>query len=198
MNQQSEGDEPKRDSITIGKLAFIYLCELEKDHYRGGILITDDQGKPLEFRCTSPIQPTAVQKTLYGGTLQAHMAIELSAKPLLKAAMEKPDTILVAQEEFSELRKSEDTPMLIVSKQGATLAQNETDKPATSELLASQSGKFEPIVVVSHWAYPGDLETTRLNLAGLFSKFDLTEPFERIRNALRLVHEKEKGTATKS
>ena len=31
--------------------------------------LTDDLGKPLEFRCTAPVKPNAVQRTLYGQTL---------------------------------------------------------------------------------------------------------------------------------
>ena len=57
----------------LNNLAFVALAEVEEGVLRGGILVTDAQGKPVEFRCTSPIRPNAVQRTLYGGTLMTHI-----------------------------------------------------------------------------------------------------------------------------
>mgnify|MGYP001617046681 CR=1 FL=1 len=193
MDNQSQGAQPtaQTDANPLRSLAFIALSEIDKDVFRGGVLVTDAHGKPLEFRCTSAIQPTAVQKTLYGGTLRAHMSVELTARPLLAALKEKPDAVLVAQEDFIELRKLIETPLLIVSKQGSTVAtQQDADKPTKSELLASPSGKFEPVTVTCHWQHANDIDSTLPDLGSLFSRFDLIEPFTRITNALKLLHEK--------
>lgn len=38
-------------------LSFVVLGEVEDGVLRGGILVTDSRGKPVEFRCTSPIRP---------------------------------------------------------------------------------------------------------------------------------------------
>ncbi len=122
--------------------------------------MTDAYGKPLEFRCTSAIQPTAVQKTLYGDTLRSHMSVELTAQPLLAALKEKPDVVLVSQDAFIELRRRIDSPFLIVSKQGAIVAtQQDADKSTKSKLLSSLSGKFDPVTVTCHWQYPGDIDS---------------------------------------
>jgi hypothetical protein len=193
MNKQSQGTRPATDADTnpLRVLAFIALTELDKDVFRGGVLVTDAQGKPLEFRCTSAIQPTAVQKTLYGGTLRAHMCVELTARPLLDALKEKYDVVLVTQDEFIELRILIDKPLLIVSKQGSTVAtQQQSDNPAKSELLSSPSGKFEPVTVTCHWQYADDTVAILPDLGSLFSRFNLIEPFTRIANALKLLHEK--------
>lgn len=49
------------------KLAFLSRLSFDNDScIRGGILITDVNTKPLEFRVTAPIKPTSFQKTLYG------------------------------------------------------------------------------------------------------------------------------------
>ena len=61
----------------LNNIAFVVLANVEDGVLRGGILITDAHGKPLEFRCTSPIRPNAVQRTLYGSTLMPHIAVEL-------------------------------------------------------------------------------------------------------------------------
>ncbi len=74
-----------------GKVAFLgYLEFVNSASYRGAILVTDDWGKPLEFRCTAPVKPTAVQRTLYGSTLTPHLLVALIAKPLMDALNEEP------------------------------------------------------------------------------------------------------------
>lgn len=188
MDNQAQADQ-KQAMLPLRTLAFISLTELEKDVFRGGVLVTDSQGKPLEFRCTSAIQPTAVQTTLYGDTLRPHMAVELTARPLLSAVKEKYDAVFVTQNDFIELRNLIDKPLLVVAKQGSTLAtQQESETLAKSELLASPSGKFEPVVVTCHWQHSSDIGSTLPDLGSLFSRFDLIEPFARIRNALKLMH----------
>jgi hypothetical protein len=179
------------DPNPLKSIAFISLNEIVKDVFRGGVLVADAFGKPLEFRCTSAIQPTAVQKTLYGSTLCAHMSVELTARPLLAALKEKPDVVLVIQADFIELRSLIDIPLFIVSKQGSTLAtQQDADKLTKSELLTSTAGKFEPVTVTCHWQHADDLKLTMPDLDKLFARFDLVEPFARIDNALKLLHEK--------
>lgn len=188
---QDQQGANEADTNTLQALAFIVLSELDKGVFRGGVLVTDAHGKPLEFRCTSAIQPTAVQKTLYGGTLRAHMCVELTARPLLSALKEKPNAVLVTQEDFIEVRALIQTPLLVVSKQGSSIAgQVDSDKPTKTELLDSPSGKFEPITVTCHWQHKDDIHTTLPDLSSLFSRFDLIEPFTRINNALKLLHEK--------
>jgi len=191
MDNQSQPEGGPAAETPLRTLAFVSLVELKKDVFRGGVLVTDAQGKPLEFRCTSAIQPTAVQKTLYGETLGAHMAVELTARPLLNAVKEKYDAVFVMQGEFIELRKFIQKPLLVVAKQGATLAaQQDSENPVKSELLASPSGKFEPVVLTCHWQHADDIDGRLPYFGALFSRFDLIEPFARIGNALKLVHEK--------
>ncbi len=190
MNNQEQPTTAAQAS-SMQTLAFISLTELEKDIFRGGVLVTDSQGKPIEFRCTSAIQPTAVQRTLYGGTLKAHMAVELTGRPLLNAVRENYDAVFVTQEDFIELRRTIQKPLLLVTKQGSTLAtQQDYESPAKSELLSSPSGKFDPVVLICHWQHAEDLAETLPDLGSLFTRFDLIEPFSRIGSALRLLHEK--------
>lgn len=171
-------------------LAFIALDELDRDMFRGGILVTDSKGKPIEFRCTSAIQPNNVQKTLYGNTLRTHMSVDLTGLPLLSAVKEKPQVILINQEELLELRSVIHIPVFLITKQGTSLATVESDKSNKSELLTSASGKFEPVVVTSHWEYADDLSIVSQELTRLSSVLDFTEPFTRISNALKLIHDK--------
>src|SRR5438552_17261166 len=81
----------ERNVSRPGKVAFLGYLEFDNSaSYRGAILVTDDWGKPLEFRCTPPVKPTAVQRTLYGSTLTSHLLVALIEKPLMYSLKEEP------------------------------------------------------------------------------------------------------------
>jgi len=171
-------------------LGFITLEEVEEGVLRGGILITDAHGKPVEFRCTSPIRPNAVQRTLYGGTLMPHIAVELVGKPLVRAVQASPDLVLVQQEEFLLLRSKCEKPVLLARRQGEDMQlSEESGKSQPEEVLSSLSGKFAPVVVTCHWDYPDDIVQCKERLGWMFSNCDLVEPFERVKTALTTLHE---------
>ena len=66
-------------------IGFLALYETSpRDGYLGAILITDLQGVPQEFRCTHPVKPTALQKPLYGNTLEPYIAVDLCGIPLIQ------------------------------------------------------------------------------------------------------------------
>jgi hypothetical protein len=174
----------------INKIAFITLVEVDEGVLRGGILVTDAHGKPVEFRCTSPIRPNSVQRTLYGSTLMPHIAVELVGNPLIQAVQASPDLILVQQEEFLPLRTRCEKPLLIARRQGEEIIlSEESNKIRSEEMLSSPSGKFAPVVVTCHWDYPDDICQCKEELNGLFSTCDLVEPFTRVKAALSTLHE---------
>jgi hypothetical protein len=174
----------------LNNLAFVTLSEVEDGVLRGGILVTDAHGKPVEFRCTSPIRPNVVQQTLYGDTLMAHMAVELVGNPLIQAVQNPPDIVLVQQEEFLSLRTRCDMPLLIARRQGGDIQlSEESGKSQPEELLSSPSGKFTPVVVTCHWDYPDDIAQCKEGLSWMFSNCDLVEPFERVKTSLAKLHE---------
>ena len=86
-------------------IAYLSRNEFEDGKaYRGGILVVDALGRPLEFRCTSPVRPNAVQRTLYGGALEPYMLVELMGKPLLSNLRECFDILVVDEPSFLNLR----------------------------------------------------------------------------------------------
>jgi hypothetical protein len=174
----------------LNNVAFVALSEVEDGILRGGILVTDAHGKPVEFRCTSPIRPNAVQRTLYGSSLMPHIAVELVGKPLVQAVQASPDVVLVQQEEFLSLRTRSDKPLLIARRQGEDMQlSEESGRNQPEELLSSTSGKFAPVVVTCHWDYPDDITQCKEGLGWMFSNCDLVEPFERVKKALSALHE---------
>ena len=174
----------------LNNLAFITLAEVEDGVLRGGILVTDTHGKPVEFRCTSPIRPNAVQRTLYGDTLMPHIAVELVGKPLVQAVQASLDVVLVHQEEFLLLRTKCEKPLLLGRRQGEEMQlAEESGKSQPEVVLSSHSGKFAPVVITCHWDYLDDIAQCKESLGWMFSNCDLIEPFERIKTALATLHE---------
>ena len=55
------------------RLAFIDVMIFSDGSIRGGILTTDIETKPYEFRVTSPIKPTQTQQILYGASLKDYV-----------------------------------------------------------------------------------------------------------------------------
>src|SRR5258708_21460228 len=106
---QSDGQNEARPI----RIAFLGYMELEKGSaYRGGILVADEWGKPLEFRCTAPVRPNPVQRTLYGETLMPHIAVELVGTPLLRTLEERPEVVVIQDDVFFDLRNHTATPVL--------------------------------------------------------------------------------------
>jgi len=253
----------------------------ERDAIRGAFLTTDESTTPLEFRCTGPIQPTDLQKVLYGPILEPYVLVRLIGMPLIQAAREKPDLILVRDPLLLELRTKIEIPLLCVLKEtegreqkaegrlpmaygplpseqrdrldlilttigarkealiqalskiqglkhpphqivgqlpypvGKNLSRETAQKirahlekaGATVKLVPSipksgpsseansdepilhcESGRFEPLMVMSHRDFAEDRNNQRPILHRIFKHYNLIEPFDRILMALERIH----------
>jgi hypothetical protein len=158
--------------------------------HRAGILVVDGHGRPLEFRCTSPIRPNPVQRTLYGGSLDPYMLVELMGKSLLSNLRESYNILVVNEPGFLNLREYCDRPMLFIRRQGVDLAgEAAADQAGASVLVDSPSGRFDPVVAQAFRKYAGDATDALPTLERAADHFDPLEPFERIQRALEKVHE---------
>ena len=54
---------------TTTGLGFLRVLELDGGGFVGGMLVTNQLGRPLEFQCTTPLKPNRTQVILYGPTL---------------------------------------------------------------------------------------------------------------------------------
>jgi hypothetical protein len=173
------------------KLLFLASSRFERgEAIRGGALVTDSSTKPLEFRCTDPIRPSPLQKTLYGGMLEEHVLLELIAKPLLRTLAAKPQIVLVREPLLLQLRPSVELPVFCVATD-KDFSAHQTDAGTQSPmLLNSDTGRFEPVVISAHADYGEERDAQRAALAEVFRHHNLLEPFERIATALQQVHTK--------
>lgn len=151
--------------------------------YLGALLVTDDLGKPTEFRVTYPVKPTTLQKQLYGDSLVPHIGIELCGKPLYQALKNKPSLLLVNDIRFLQLSNSIASLVARVESLGETLkvaSSSEVNQQAPAK-LQSASGRFQPLAVTCPVDYNDQRQAELLaQLNRFFASIDLLEPFARI------------------
>lgn len=177
-------------SATQTTVGFLGYREFDNgEAYRGAILVTDEWSKPLEFRCTAPVRPTQLQRTLYGKSLLPHVLTELIGAPLISSVREKPQVILIADEAYFDVRHKIAAPVVRVARASVAKAKQEHQAKARSLLLLSASGKFAQVEIEAHWKFNGDLDSCADRLRDLFGQWDLTEPFQRLAEGLQYVHD---------
>ncbi len=154
---------PKGKGLVLG---FFTLLQDGPVGWIAGYLLTNAQGRPLEFRLTSPVQPTKVQQILYGPTLDAYLVGELMGKNLIEKASYSADIVITDLGLGLEVRRHVEVPVLQLGVSG---------KPVELPIPASCS---------IHLDFAQDELPICQLLEGAGMRLDLTEPFSRIREAI--------------
>ena len=145
----------------------------EPSGYLGGYLVTNLWGRPLEFRLSTAVQPNRVQQILYAGTLQSYICGDLIGKTLVDKTGVPVQAVFTDTEAALDLRLKLDAPVAFLPKQA----------PVEQPVLAVAPP--EPREQLrTHAAFPGDEALLQETLGKLHKSFDLTEPFQRIREAM--------------
>ena len=170
------------------KIGFFSLYDTETtDSFVGAMLITDDNGIPLEFKCTHAIKPTAIQKSLYGDKLKPYIAITLCGVPLLNNLSNKPDILFTNIPFILGLRPEIDIPTILIKRVGESINLQTDEKEIEKQRLESESGKFQPIILQSHPDKNEEAKSTAGKINQLFNNFDLIEPFERMKKSIEIL-----------
>ena len=156
---------------TFGYLSAVHSAE---HGYFGGYLLVSPLGRPVEFHCTAPIQPSRAQEILYGPTLQPYLLGEQIAGTLLTKAQSRPQIILTDQATVLCHRPKLTVPLVRLH-------------PVDSVAGASTS---HPLLVSGHAielspGYDSDRDTSIALLTTLSQHVELAEPFQRIHEAIR-------------
>lgn len=181
--------ETGQSSTSQTAIGFLGYREFDEgEAYRGAILVTDEWSKPMEFRCTAPVRPNHLQRTLYGSSLLPHVLTELIAAPLIASLRVKPELILIDEEAYFDVRHTAQLPIVRVTriKSGQ---KHENRAKTKSLLLQCASGRFAQVEIEAHWKFHADLDSCGDRLRDLFSNWDLTEPFQRLAEGLQYVHD---------
>lgn len=160
----------------------------------GAILVTNERGIPIEFRCTHPVRPSATQKALYGDNLEPFIYFELCGKPLMSSISSRPVACLVESRRTLGLREFVSIPVLHVEALSEMLTPDDDTMEPTAGTsgrrtvrLDSMSDDFDPVVVHAFQGFETDNDAVNASLEQVFKHVDLIEPFERIDLALQVL-----------
>jgi hypothetical protein len=175
---------PETDNV---KLAFLDIELFDNGAaIRGAVLITDLDTKPYEFRITSPIRPSLLQRVLYGNTLDDYVHIELIGVPLLRELREKVNLVLVAKPALLRIRPKLSTPVALLRR----------DSKSVSDTPDANEGSLKIVTITTHRDFSAETAVAQSLLASVMQKRDFLEPFERLRVALTEAHKQKVGEST--
>lgn len=155
---------------------------------RGGILITDIDTKPYEFRITSPVRASFFQRALYGSTLEDFIHIELISVPLIRELREDVDLIIILSPPLLRMRPKISIPVALIT--GGT-------NPTSENSDRENSGNGKLMTITTHDEFPSENPIAQSILLPIMQKRDLLEPFERVKIALTEAHKQKVGDSTK-
>src|SRR6516165_10429591 len=115
-------------TLNVGFLTVLH----EPSGYIGGYLVTNNWGRPLEFRLSTAVQPNRVQQILYGGTLQPYICADLIGKTLVDKTALGVQLFVTDCAMALDLRLRIDIPVAWLAPAGETPAGfGEPVRPAT-------------------------------------------------------------------
>jgi hypothetical protein len=167
---------------------FLTLHETEKAGYTGSFLITDFKGIPIEFRCTHPLKPDAVQRSLYGESLLSYIGVEICGKPLIDAMKKKPKLLFVDKPFLLKLDEHAPCPTYLVQEieEDANAKPERFDSAYHVEVIESRYNGSQPLELVTK----GEVkQKTRELIEQLYSEVNILESFERMKNAVESLNQ---------
>jgi hypothetical protein len=164
-----------RGTATHSAVGFLTVVEHTPHGLFGGYLLLNAAGRPLEFHCTAPVQPSRAQQILYGPTLEPYLYGEQIGATLIGKSSQTPIVVLADLPQAILARQHVDVPMALVVAEATPL------DAATNNWIEFGVGRNQLMVPPRHAA---DQQLIALHLSSIDDLFDLSEPFNRIREAI--------------
>jgi hypothetical protein len=143
--------------------------------YVGGYLVTNQWGRPLEFRISTAVQPNRVQQILYGDTLEPYLCADLIGKTLVEKTAAPAQLFVTDQRSMLDLRWRVDAPVIWLAA---------AEEQANDTVGCLQSATETQPAVYRHPNFPADDAGLRPLLHRVGGILNLSEPFERVREAM--------------
>lgn len=140
------------------------ICPKQKTAFVGAVLIADGTARPLHFAYAAPVQPTAMQRILYGRTLDEHVRVDVIAKQLLADLPPHLEVmfIFVDSEDLLSVQRVTACPV-------ATIIKGDSDKDTAFHVQGLEQHR-DALEQLQHDLVPG---------------VDYVEPFSRLAEALK-------------
>lgn len=177
----------KSEQLRIG---FMETIEIDGRGHIGGLLITNQNGRPLEFQCTTPVRPNRTQEILFGETLRPWLLGELIGSTLLDRVAIKPGVIITSDPCLLELRNHTSVPVALaeeaVSERGRLSNAGVAERRDGGDGAGQGSGRLKlgGSTLRFHEAHRVDAETLERQKHLIPNSANLQEPLERVREAL--------------
>lgn len=165
----SVAGSPKTEGLRLG---FMETLEIEGRGHIGGLLVTNQNGRPLEFQCTTPVKPNRTQEILFGETLRPWLLAELIGCTLIERIAIKPNLIITSDPGLLELRNHTQIPVACAAEGKSKIAEQQA-----TVRIGNNTLRF-------HDAHATDAESLVRQKHLLPESADLAEPLERVREAL--------------
>ena len=160
--------------------------------YLGGYLVTNQWGRPLEFRLSTPVQPNRVQQILYAETLEPYVCGELIGKTLVEKTGMLVRAVVTDTLAALELRQKIDVPVVLLTPHPRT---SPPQSPGNEHAIRGPhlqfprderipKGEKAEMCLKSHPKFPDDSWIVQELLDRVAEGFDLPEPFLRVREAM--------------
>lgn len=162
----------------------------DKGGFLGALMVLDERGYPMEFRCTTPVKPTPIQRLVYGPLLEQYVSVELCGKCLLGEVKRRPGIVLVPSPHLLSFDEGS-LPVVSVQRAGEVIQVESLASGLVTERIESKAGIFQPIITTLIGENSEVVKAARSVLIEAFARFDLLEPFERIRTALKFLQEQD-------
>ena len=168
-------------------VGFLIVAKTTKeDGFIAALMVTDERGYPLEFRATTPVRPSLVQRTLYGSQLEHYVGVELCGTTLLCQSARKTKVVLVPELQLLDVADQVDIDMVAIWRAGEVLKVEDETASARGTIKPSGSA-YQPVVYEGRFTGPEREKEVITFLQNCASRFDLVEAFERMRAALQLL-----------
>lgn len=150
-----------------------------RDGMRGGLLVTDMEGKPEEIQVAETVKANALQTALYGQTLERYVIADLLSEGLLSSLRTQPQLVLANRSEC--LRAEGLTPLFQISRF------DRSRDVISNESTVLDAVGAEPSLFLT--GQPGLSHTTLHWASGVVAQaqqdFDPMEIFTRLEDAFR-------------
>lgn len=167
----------ERQKQTPPTFGFLTVVEHPAAGLVGGYLLVNHRGRPIEFHCTAPVQSTRAEEILFGPTLRPNLFCERIGSALLAKANTVPQFVVVNQLECWQLADETSLPVVLVDPKRTAPAKVAGEGPSSERAPTAQACLDQ--------VSPDSQEHVAEQLQQLVRYVDLTEPFERITEAIR-------------
>ena len=167
---------PESESF-LGYLA----VHAEPDGFRGGLLILDDSGDPVDFVYTDPVILTWATRVLFGARLPGYVAARVLAPPLLAAVSAKPAVLCFDDSAVLSRHFLLDVPAAVCCQAGAAVKTQHWREVVgrNGDATHAEGSWWGQLAAAEH------IQRVMGLAAESRSPAEMIEPFERLRVALR-------------